>query len=260
MGALAIDTTAFAWSGDTWSAASTSVASPLTINGSVTSNTWRPVAFASTRMHPIMPRAWGVGETEAAAGSPMPCQRRTSKRRIQASCDGGPGRGVRGTTRSAGRRWRDNARRAEALEPAHGQFGTAWRWRQRRAQRCGEGRNHRARTRPGRTHGGEHGIGGGRGRLWAHNLDRGGRGRHHTPPTGACRGQSTVAGPPRAELVSWPKAVVGGTVWRQARACAHEKESTETVRHGRVQWAGTRGAHLVAVEAGPSNQRRMLIR
>ena len=151
MGALAIDTTAFAWSGDTWSAASTSVASPLTINGSVTSNTWRPVAFASTRMHPIMPRAWGVGETEAAAGSPMPCQRRTSKRRIQASCDGGPGRGVRGTTRSAGRRWRDIARHAEAVEPAHGQFGTAWRWRQRRAQRCGEGRNHRARTRPGRT-------------------------------------------------------------------------------------------------------------
>ena len=204
MGALAIDTTAFAWSGDTWSAASTSVASPLTINGSVTSNTWRPVAFASTRMHPIMPRAWGVGETEAAAGSPIPCQRRTSKRRIQASCDGGPGRGVRGTTRSAGRRWRDNARHAEAVEPAHGQFGTAWRWRQRRAQRCGEGRNHRARTRPGRTHGGEHGIGGGRGRLWAHNLDRGGRERHHTPPTGACRGQSTVAGASTAELVSTP--------------------------------------------------------
>ena len=49
-------------------------------------------------------------------------------------------------------------------------------------------------------------------------------------------------------------------VWWQARACAHEAESTETVRHGRVQWAGTRGAHLVAVEAGPSNQRRMLIR
>ena len=194
-----------------------------------------------------MPRAWGVGETEAAAGSPMPCQRRTSKRRIQASCDGGPGRGVRGTTRSAGRRWRDNARHAEAVEPAHGQFGTAWRWRQRRAQRCGEGRNHRARTRPGRTHGGEHGIGGGRGR-WAHNLDRGGRGRHHTPPTGACRGQSTVAGASTAELVSTPgqdaqpdrggQGAEGGRrrFWRQARACGRQARACDA-----PHWTGVDG-------------------
>ena len=109
----------------------------------------------------------------------------------------------------------------------------------------------------GRALGGEHGIGGGRGRLWAHNLDRGGRGRHHTPPTGACRGQSTVAGASTAELVSTPgwgaqpdrggQGAEGGRrrFWRQARACGRQARACDAphwtgvdgeVRHARVQW------------------------